>query len=217
MPSPNPVPNGQSAKRWYNLNSLLNLAPGSHKPANAKFLVHCGSKTNMASFECVWENASEFTEFTAPWLDVMDLMAARIELDSPEAIPITQRCIDFFFTEKLPTNKGFFRKLCSPPFLGKMRLCTPPRYLDKLNIESNEGDLDELRYVIGWCEVTLQNEIQKEGENDISATDTPIDCLSSLAFLRQHGKVQQEIVEILREATLYFASPERLSGLGERN
>ncbi|GLA36693.1 hypothetical protein AnigIFM63309_003016 [Aspergillus niger] len=202
-PGPRPVPNGQSAEGWYDTYLPLNLALKSHNAANAKYLLQCGSKTDRASFELVWEDACDFTKFTTDWVDILELMAARIEFNSPEAIPMIQRCIEFFFHPKASCDARFFQKLCLPPFLGNMSLRTRARYLNRFDVQSYEADLDELRYIIAWSEVALQNEIHSEGKLGLGATDETTECLPSLlAGFREHEQAQQEIVQLLWEAML---------------
>ncbi|OJI89123.1 hypothetical protein ASPTUDRAFT_919145 [Aspergillus tubingensis CBS 134.48] len=215
MPGQDLVPNVDVPGSWYDLYSPLNLALGSHKGANAKYLLQCGSKVDIGSFKCVWEQACEWTKFTPIWVEVLELMAAKIDFDTPHNTPMIQWCIDFFFHKKACHEKRFIQNLCLPSFLGNMSLRTRAQYLDKFYVESYQEHLDELRYIIAWCEVALQNETQLEGKTGISARDEPTGCPPWLACFRKHEKARQEIVELLWEAMLDTESPTNLSGLVE--
>lgn len=95
----------------------------------------------------------------AECLDVMDVMATRNEPDSPEATSTIQRCIELLFRERTTLKARLFQAACLPSLLGNMGLRIRSLYLDKFYTVIYEEDLDELRYIIGWCNVAFQKEI----------------------------------------------------------
>ncbi|PYH29197.1 uncharacterized protein BO87DRAFT_449030 [Aspergillus neoniger CBS 115656] len=158
LPGPQRVLNGQCAEKWYALYLLLNLSIGLYSLASPTYILHYGSKTEFEfdSFELAWEDPFLLP---AKCLDVMDVMATRNEPDSPEATSTIQRCIEFLFRERTTLKARLFQAACLPSLLGNMGLRIRSLYLDKFYTVNYEEDLDELRYIIGWCKVALQKEI----------------------------------------------------------